>query len=182
LLHFDISASDLQNVSDVLQASEAQFRAALSVAARRTATTLRTLAARRFRDELALRAISMLRERLKSTRIKFGKDGGMQLWFGLNDMPVSWFKGSPTQDSAGASFRGHQFKGAFVAKSAVKGRKTIFKRTGKGRLHIAEQNLPVEDKARVIVEDEIFVMTEEIFWKFLNHEINARVKYDIGRK
>ena len=182
MLHFDLNASDLQAVSDQLGASEKQFKFALSSAIRRTVTSLRTMAARGLRDELELRKIGLLRKRLKTAKIRFGDDGGMQLWFGINDMPVSWFKGRPAQNQTGASMRGQQFANAFVAKSAIKGRNTIFKRKGKERLHIEEQNLAVQDKAQTFIEDKIFTETETLFWKYFDREIKARVKYNIGAR
>lgn len=182
MLQFDINASELRAISDALGASEKQFKLALSAAIKRTVTSLRTLAARGLRDELQLRKIGLLRKRLKTAKIKFGTDGGMQLWFGLNDMPVSWFKGRPKQEDTGASMRGQKFEGAFVGKSAIKGRNTIFKRKTKARLHIEEQNLAVEEKAKVFVEDNIFTETETLFWKYFEREIAARVKYNIGAR
>lgn len=180
-LHFDIDATQLRLVADELQASEKQVRLALSAALGRTATTLRTLSARGLRDELQLRTIGLLRKRLKSLRIRAQGDG-FRLWFGLNDMPASWFKGRPKQTSTGAEMRGQEFAGGFVARSKFKGRRTVFKRTGKARLHIEEQTLEVEDRAVVFIEDEIFDQAEAIFWRHFTRELNARVKYKIGER
>lgn len=182
-LHFDIDLQQLTAAGGELQASEKQVRAALSRAIARTATTLRTMSARGLATELELRTISLLRRRLKSLRMRVGKDGGVSLWYGLNDMPVSWFKGTPRRTSAGASHRGQEIKGGFVARSQFKGgKKTIFKRTGKDRLPVAEQNLPVEDRAVVFIEDRIFDQTEEIFWKHFMRDLKARVSFEIGER
>jgi len=67
-----------------------------------------------------------------------------------------------------------------VAKSKFNGRKTVFKRNGPGRLHITEQLLLIGDKAQIIIEDEIFVQTEDIFWKHFERDLRARVKYKLG--
>lgn len=182
LLHFDIDADGLEQIILDLGATEKQVKFAMSRALARTATTLRTMAARKLKDELALRTISLLRKRLKSLRLRVSGGNGMTLWFGLNDMPASWFKGTPKKTADGASMRGHDIKGGFVAKSEYKKRRTVFKRIGKGRLPIAEQLLPITDKAQVIVEDEIFVQVETIFWKNFERELRARVKYHIGEK
>jgi len=178
-LHFDIDGVQLDAVSAELEATPRQVKLAFHAALRRTATTLRTLSARGLAGELQLRTISLLRKRLKSLKLKRGADG-VTLWYGLNDMPASWFKGTPTQDSTGASMRGQHITGAFVARSKFKGRKTMFKRDGKARLHIQEQNLGVGDQALVYVEDRIFTQTETIFWKNFTRELNARVRYKIG--
>ena len=182
-LFVDIDASELRRVGDELQASEKQIKFALSAALKRTATTLRTMSARGLKSELELRTINLLRKRLKTLKLRASKSGdGVELWYGLNDMPASWFKGTPKQNSKGASMRGQQFDGGFVAKSKFKGRRTVFKRTGKGRLHIQEQNLAVEDRAIVFIEDEIFEQADRIFWKHFMRDLNARVKYNIGER
>lgn len=182
-LLFDIDYSQLQRVGDELQASEKQIKFALSAALKRTATTLRTLSARGLKSELELRTINLLRKRLKTMKLRMSSAGdGVQLWYGLNDMPASWFKGTPKQNASGASMRGQQFDGGFVAKSKFKGRRTVFKRTSSARLHIQEQNLAVEDKAIVFIEDKIFDQVEEIFWKHFMRDLNARVKFNIGER
>jgi len=182
LLHFEIDATGMEQLVLDLQATEKQVKFALHRALARTATALRTMAARKLKDELALRTINMLRKRLKSLKLRVSGGDGMQLWFGINDMPVSWFKGTPKGGSDGASFRGQQFKGGFVAKSKFKNRKTVFKREGKGRLHIIEQQLAIGDRAQVVIEDQIFVQTEEIFWRNFQRDLTARVKFSLGEK
>jgi hypothetical protein len=157
-----------------------QVKFALNRALSRTATTLRTLAARYLKNELALRTISMLRKRLKSLKMRATSGSEFVLWFGLNDMPVSWFKGTPKESGGGASFRGKQFAGGFVAKSKYKNRKTVFKRTGSGRLPIEEQLLEIGDRAQVIVEDEVFSETERIFWQHFERDLRARVRHGVG--
>lgn len=182
-LNFDIDYSQLRRVGDELQASEKQIRNALNTALNRTATTLRTMSARGLKSELQLRTIGLLRKRLKTMKLRMSKDGsGAQLWYGLNDMPASWFKGRPKNNATGAAMRGQQIDGGFVAKSKFKGRQTIFKRTSKARLHIEEQNLEVEDRAIVFIEDEIFDQTEAIFWKYFTRDLRARVTYSIGER
>ena len=179
MLNFDIEWSQLREVATTLQASEKQFKAALSRACNRTAATLRKMSSRGLKSELELRTLSSLRKRLKSIKLK-SRQTGVVLWYGLNDMPVSSFKGRVSENKSGASFRGHDFDGAFVAKSGVKGKRTIFKRTGKSRLPIAEQLYPIKDKADVFIEDEIFTQVEDIFWKNFRRDLEARVKYGIA--
>lgn len=180
-LHFDIDLAQLRAAGAELQATDKQVKLALHYALNRTATTLRTMAARGLRSELELRTINLLRKRLKTLKLRASKDGsGAQLWFGLNDMPASWFKGRPKQTATGAAMRGQEFAGAFVAKSKFKGRLTVFKRTSDKRLHIAEQNLPVSDAATVFIEDKIFDQTEQIFWRYFTRDISARVRFQIG--
>ena len=183
-LLFDIDTDSLRAIGAELQASEKQVRFALNRALHRTADTLRAHASRGLRDELQLRTINLLRKRLKTLRLRMrlGSSDGVQLWFGLNDMPASWFKGRPKATSTGAEKRGHHVTGAFVAKSDVKGRLTLFKRKGKRRLPIEEANLPIEDEAVTFIEDEIFTKTETIFWQHFRRDLAARVKFGLGEQ
>ncbi|KVE35262.1 hypothetical protein [Burkholderia sp. TSV86] len=180
MIHFEIEWGDLRRIGDELQASEKQIVFALHRSLHRTASKLRMLSARGLRDELELKRMNALRKRLKSIKLRKGAGEGVQLWYGLNDMPVSWFKGRPVKTATGARFRGHDFPGAFVARSRYGKGKTIFKRTGKSRLHIEEQLMPIKDQADVFVEDKIFVQVEQIFWPLFRRELEARVKYRIG--
>lgn len=181
MIHFDIEWKELEAIGNDLGASEKQILFALNYALRRTASRLRALSTRGLKTELELEKTSVLRKRLRSIKLRKGAQGdGVKLWYGLNDMPVSWFKGKPTQTATGAEFRGQKFPGAFVARSQFKNKDTIFKRKGAARLHIAEQLLAIEDKTRVFIEDRIFVQVEDIFWPIFKREINARVKYSIG--
>lgn len=178
-LYFDIDTTQLRALAAELEATPKQVKFAFSAACKRTATTLRTQSARGLASELQLRTIGLLRKRLKTLRLR-GGDDGVALWYGLNEMPASWFKGRPKQTTTGATARGQEFTGAFVAKSKFKGRQTVFKRTGKGRLHIQEQNLKVQDKAIVYIEDQIFDQTETLFWKYFTRDLRARVRYQLG--
>lgn len=180
LLHFEIDSSQLQTLILDLAATERQVKFALSRALGRTATTLRTMASRKLKTELELRTINLLRKRLKSLKLRVTNGSGFTLWFGLNDMPVSWFKGTPQQEDDGATFRGEKYDGAFVGKSRFKNRKTVFKRTGEARLHITEQLKAIGDRAQVIIEDDIFVQAEEIFWRHFERDLRARVNYRLG--
>lgn len=178
MISYDIEWSQLLDVAKELQASTPQFKAAVSRACNRTAATLRKMSSKGLKDELQLRTLAAIRKRLKSIKLRANMQG-MQLWYGLNDLPVSAFKGRPRQTSDGAEFRKTKFAGAFVAKSGVKGKRTVLKRKGKQRLPIAEQLLPIKDQADIFIEDEIFIHVEQIFWQHFKRDITARVKYDL---
>ncbi len=181
MLHFDFEGKDFYAVANELGASERQFQQALNRACVRTATTLRKQSSKGLKNELQLRTVGLLRRRLKDIKMRSGKVG-ITLWYGLNDMPVSSFKGRAQKTAGGAQFGEHQFDGAFVAKSRIKNKRTIFKRKGTARLPIIEQLLPIKDQADVFIEDEIFVNAEEIFWQHFRRDLQARVKYDLGWK
>lgn len=181
MLHLNIDLKGLQDVGNEIGASETQVRAALTRAMRRTEASLRRLSSQGLTKELALRSTKALRRRLKT--LKTGTKGGeFGLWYGLNDLPVSAFKGRARNTGKGATFNGQNFEGAFVGRSKFAGKNTIFKRKTEKRLSIVEQGMPIEDKAIVFIEDEIFVQTEEIFWRHFKRDLAARVNYQLGEK
>jgi len=181
VIHFDIDADQLGEIARELGATDKQVKYALNRALRRTEASLRKLSSKGLTRELQLRTAMALRKRLKSIRLRSGgKDGGVALWYGLNPLPVSSFKGRPKEDPAGAFLGDWFFKKGFVAKSNYKGRNTIFKRQGDKRLPIAEQTITIEDRAIVYIEDEIFVQTESIFWQHFRRDLKARVQYQLG--
>lgn len=181
MIHFDIDARGLQQVAFELDATDTQVRYALTRALRRTEASLRKLSSKGLTKELQLRAATALRRRLKSIKLRSrGKSGEVALWYGLNPLPVSSFKGRPKEDPAGAFMGEFFFDGGFVARSTYKNRNTIFKRQGKKRLPISEQTIAINDDAIVFIEDEIFVQTEQIFWQHFKRDLQARVKYKLG--
>lgn len=181
MIHFDIDADGLGEVARELGATDLQVRYALTRALRRTEASLRKLSSKGLTRELQLRTATALRKRLKSIRLRSkGKGGEVALWYGLNPLPVSSFKGRPKEDGTGAWMNDFYFKDGFVAHSSYKGRRTIFKRQGKPRLPIAEQTITIYDDAIVYIEDEIFVQTEEIFWQHFRRDLKARVRYQLG--
>lgn len=184
MLHFDLDWRELLHVGDELQASEKQVMFALGRAMRRTEATLRRMSSRGLVKVLQLRSAGILRKRLKSIRMRMSsptaRDQGMSLWYGLNDLPVSSFKGRPRETKDGASFQGQEYDGAFVGRSKVKGKQTIFKRVRETRLPVAEQLHPIEDKAKVFIEDEVFDQVLEVFWQHFQRDLRARVKYKLG--
>jgi hypothetical protein len=183
MLSFNIDWRSLREIGDKLEASNRQIGASLSRALRRTEATLRRMSSQGLTKELELRAAGSLRKRLKSIKLgTSGKGKSVGLWYGLNDLPVSAFKGRPQQDRRGAWFKDFYFEGAFVAKSNVKGKQTIFKRVREAPLPITEQLILIQDRAIVYIEDEIFDKVEDIFWLHFMRDLKARVKYNIESK
>lgn len=184
MLSYDIDWSSLVRVADELGGTDKQVKLALSRALRRTEATLRKMSSKGLQRELELRAASALRKRLKS--IKLRKTGGLGagnevgLWYGLNPLPVSAFKGGVRQTDFGATKKDWYFEGGFIAKSSVKGSKTIFKRKGKERLSIEEQTILIEDRAITFIEDKVFDQVEDIFWQHFRRDLAARVRFQLG--
>ena len=179
---FEIDVSALKAVAYELAASEKQVQYAMSRALNRVAATLRVRSSVLLKDKLELRRVSALRKRLKTLKFRKGRQSGdIRVWFGLNDMPISWFKGAPKKTEKGAVFRGKHYPGAFIAKSHY-ANKTILKRVGSERLAIEEQLFPVQERAQNLIEDHVLVGWEELFWEAFCRDLKARVRYNIGEK
>lgn len=180
MIRFEIDTRDIIDLQRELEATKDQLRFSISRAIKRTAATLQKQARPALAKGLDLRRQNSLRKRLKTLKPKRkGKGGGdefdITLWFGLNDLRIGDFKGTPTQTANGVSFKGQDYPGAFIAK-AKSGKRTVFKRAGRGRFPISEQTYPIQDRADIILEDEVFPDTAEIFMHHLRVDLSARVK------
>lgn len=191
MLDFEIDADDLARVIEELGAMPKDVNAAYNRALTRTASTLRKESSKGLQSELGLRRAAGIRRRLKTARIKGSKGSdvkkmaSVRLWYGLNDMQVSEFKGRVAEDAGrGAVFLGeqrHDFPGAFAAKPKNAKRRTIMRRKGESRLPIREESLPIKDQADVFVEDKIFVNLEDIFWRHFLPDLRARVAGNVPK-
>ncbi|KIC36550.1 hypothetical protein [Leisingera sp. ANG-M7] len=181
MLAFDFDARELKRIADEFKASEKDLQYAYSRALRRTAQTMKTRARKGLRTELKLRTAAELRRRLQGFRFKRGKGlGEVKMWFGLNDMRVSAFKGRASLTGAGAAFAGQDFPGAFIARNA-KGRPTVMRRATQKAYPIREERMAIEDKAQIYIEDEVFDEIEEVFFKHFRAEVRARTLYNVGK-
>lgn len=184
MLDFEIEADELQRVAEELGALPKELKSSYNRALTRTVATLRKLSSKGLQSELNLRRAAAIRRRLKSIRVKGNSNrmGEVKLWFGLNDLPVSEFKGRVAQDGErGAAHLGdlgkHDFPQGFVAKSRYSKRRMILQRTRASRLPVREAQLPVQERAQVFVEDEVFYKLEEIFWRHFRDDLERRVAY-----
>lgn len=187
MLDFDVDADALRRVVEELGAMPKEVNAAYNRALTRTAATLRKLSSKGLQSELGLRRATVIRKRLKSIRVKGSSSGdyrkmaSIRLWYGLNDLGVSEFKGRVGETAGGARYSGpagsHDFPDAFVAKPRGSKRRTILRRRGARRLPIHQETLPVKDKADVFVEDEVFDKLESIFWRHFRDDLERRVAY-----
>ena len=181
MLHFDIDDREIEHLQRDLGATTREVRYAFNRALRRTAATIKRVSTKDIKDELQLRSTKALRRRLKLKRYSRRSMSEVLLWYGLNDLPVSAFKGTPKKNAKGVAFRGEQFDGAFITKGAS-GYRTVFKRAGAARMPIKEQKLPIKDEMRVYVEDEIFDKVPEMFMRYFEQDLRARVIHGVGRK
>ena len=174
--------TELQTISRELKASEKDIRNAVNRALRRTAASLRKLSTKGLRQELQLRNVQALRKRLREIKLRANSHRSeIGLWYGMNDLPVSAFKGKPLATGSGASFRQHNFEGAFIGTNP-KGKRTIYKRRGAGRFPISEQTVPIKDDVEVFLEDQIFDQVEEIFLRHFKSDLRGRTLYNVGKQ
>lgn len=188
-IHFDLDAKQIGNLITELGLTERQAKFALGRALRRTATTLRVKSERGLRSELDTKKLAYLRRRLRFTNFSRANFEGARLWYGTNDMPVSALRGRVKETAGGATFSGkagsQSFDGGFVAKSKrgwTKNARTIFTRKGKGRLPLAEVQLPVKDRMDTFIEDEVFDQINEIFWNHFERDMLARARFGVGQR
>jgi len=181
MLQFDIDAGEIRAIAREFGASNKQLKFAYSRALRRTATTMRSRARKGLKDRLGLRNAKEIRKRLYGFRFMRGKGdlGGVRMWFGLNDLRVSSFKGRVRETASGAAFARGEIEDGFVARNR-KGQRTIMKRVGRERYPIHEARAGIEDEAQTFIEDEVFDDVEEVFYKNFRAEIRARTIYDVG--
>lgn len=188
MVNIEFDVQGVREIVDALGATEKQAKLALSRALQRTAATLRRESERGFKSELDLKKLAFIRKRLKSIKLRSGTFEGAQVWYGLNDMPLSYLRGSVRGGkSGGAAFSGKagsfNFPNGFVVKNPAIGRgKSIYQRKGQARLPIREANAPIKDKMDVYIEDVIFDKIPEILFKHFKQDLTARVRYAIGEK
>ena len=174
ILSFDFDVAGMEAIRAELGATPEMVRDAMSRALRRTAGTLRKMASKGLHEELQLRSVSRLRRRLKT--IRFSRKGSgreLRLWFGLNPIKVSDFRGRARKTAKGVSHHGHEYQGAFLGTSLT-GYQTAFQRKDKARLPIREVDVPIDDTARIFLEDEIFEKAPEIFLRHFRQDLAYR--------
>jgi len=100
-----------------------------------------------------------------------------KVWMGLFKIRASML-GNPQQTRAGVTVGRHRFPGSFVA-TMPSGHKGVFKRRGKARLKIDEQQLDISEQASKVyremdlkIEDRFLVLMEQE----VNYEINKVMK------
>lgn len=182
---YDIDWDEVKRINDEFgnSISEKKISLSLNRAMRRTEASLRRLTLKELPNILGLRAASALRKRIKTIKGSVRENSSViAMWFGLNDLPVSSFKGRPKKTADGAEFNGMSYSGAFLGRSQFKNKRTIFKRVGKDRLPVSEQLYPISEEAILFIDDDLFDRVLDIFWNHFERDLKARIKYDIGWK
>lgn len=178
MLGFEINDAALAAIGDEFAATPAQIELSLKRARIRTAATVRRLSSSGLKSELGLRNTKALRKRIKEFRRKRGRGADIKVWYGVNDLPLSAFKGRPREVPEGVRFGDTVIHGAFLAKRG--GRRGVFQRLTDRAFPIAEAGLPVADRMMAFIEDKVFVDINSIFFKHFASEIRARTIYGVG--
>lgn len=178
MLHFDFDDKQIDDLAEALGATDKDVKRAMNRAVKRTAGTIRRMSSKGLQSELGLKNATAIRRRIKDFRV--GKGGGsVKLWYGVNDLPISAFPGRMKQTGDGVQVGAITLPGAFLTK--VRGKRSAYVRTGRGRWAIREATVPIEDRARIYLEDEVFVEIEAILWKHFSNEIRAYTILKVGK-
>lgn len=175
MLRFDFDDSEIRKLAADLNADDQQVKRAMNRALKRTAGTVRKRSSTGLQAALGLRSATALRRRIKEYRL--GKGGNsVKLWYGVNDLPLSAFPGRAKQSADGMQVGGINIAGGF----RIKGKSGIYVRTGRSRWDIREATVPIEDKARVFIEDEVFAEIPEILMGNFVRELRAYTILGVG--
>jgi hypothetical protein len=177
LLHVAIDQTTMADLQKDLGGTPKQVELAFRRACTRTAAKLQKLATKALVSELEIDQLKKFRRRLLSFRMKKTGEGGMKLWYGLNDLPPTWLSGTPAKTPSGVTFRDKQYQGAFLSHSGL-----IYKRQGKARYPIETLGYPFQEKAERIIERSVFDKVAVIFWAEFERDLKARINYNIGAK
>lgn len=182
MLSLPIDESELRRIANEFDADEDVLRDSFSRALKRTAQAIKTRARKELRTELELRTAAEIRKRLYGFRYKRGAYdlGEVRMWFGLNDMRVSAFKGRASRTGSGARFAGQDFPGAFVGRNR-KGKQTIMRRAGHRAWPIKEEVMPIETRANNKILDLLDDFNDLLMRNFLS-EVRARTIYGVGKR
>lgn len=150
----------LQDAANALQA-EPRLIARAFVKARASAMRwAATQAAREFSSKSGL-GISGARKRVKRK--------GDTIWFGGNPVNIVYLGAKKT--GTGVAYKGGNIDGAFFIKGK---KKAVFKRAGRARLPIIEQEAPIENAMNDVVHSDL---PERTFDKLIE-ELKRLLKYD----
>jgi hypothetical protein len=176
MLRHDIDGSALEALANQFGASQRQMDMAQGRAAKRTAGTVRRMASQGLRTELGLRNATALRRRIKEFKVG-SRGNSLKVWFGVNDLPISAFKGRLQKVPGGIRLGSTTIHGAFFMR--VGGKRRVYERIDRDR--ISEVSMPVADRMMVYLEDEVFVDVGSIFMRNLVSEVRARTMLDAAK-
>ena len=176
-LYVDLDASALNNVVEAYKLTPAQFDQSFKRAAKRTAGTFRRLVSREKLGIEDLRRTTAVRRRIKALFKKNDqtRDG---IWFGLNDLWASEYRGTPKVVAGGIQFRGKFYANAYRIKRPGQ-RYRIFRRVnGKPE----EITMPIEQEGLDYIENVILPQLVEAFYHHFLQDAKRHGLRDIRRR
>lgn len=198
-LLFDLDTSELDTVAKGLGASEKIVKSSFSAAMGYTARKLRTLSIKALKEGLDIGNQKYIRRRLKHVYLKRSRSvaGEVRLWYGLNNLnALAW--GNPKQTGSGIQVGSRSVKGAFRAKVTRfgggksktgafirkpggnrRGEVKVSRKTGRkytSQLPIQLATVGINDQAQIIIEDEVFVDFEVIFFTEYERQLKWRME------
>lgn len=186
-LQFDVDG--IRDIQDALKATDKQVWNSIGRALNRTAATLRKQSLKEFRSEIGMRTVALVRRRLRDMKLKSASFQGFRLWYGLNNVPISYLKGTIRKSRKGGASKNSKIGSFSYPKGFVvpagKGTKyrSVYERVGRERFPIKEEDAPIKDRMDIVIEDRIFNKAAEIFWHHFESDLRRQVKYSfIGER
>jgi hypothetical protein len=183
MIRLDFDVEGIREIQETLGATDRQVWFSIGRALNRTATTLKKLSLQGFKSELGLRNLSFVRRRLRDMKTKATSFQSFRLWYGLNDMPASYFKGNVRKSRKGGASKSSKvgtfaFPNSFIVARPLNGRgRSVYHRKGADRFPIKEDELPIKDRMDVYIEDQIFDKAGEIFMHHFVSDIRRQLKF-----
>lgn len=174
MMYLFIDDSDIEKVLEPFrELSDKVISLAMHRAMRRTEATVMAQSRRLLQQQLELRSQKRIRARTQ-TYIRPAAAGfsEMKFWFGMNNLPVTAFKGVPKRAPGGLMFRGHYYDRAFAVVS--KGKRRYMQREGEQRTPITKLTIPIPDDIIVDIEDEVLARMPDIFLRHLATDLAGR--------
>ena len=164
---------DTDKVQKALNVTEKQMTALHKRAAKRTAQNVRVIASK---GNLGLGELR--RKKVPRARVKpLNRGDKIGIWFGLNDVRASEFKGTPKKVEGGVTFRGKFYQGYFLARLKHDPNPTSVRRIlilPPGQTSWEEVMIPIENLARDFIDREIQPKIEGLFNKNFEQSVDGQ--------
>lgn len=172
MITLNARSSDFEIIAREFGATEKEIQAALKRAVSRTTRWASKEAPRRVAKVVKVTA-KIIKGRTRFS-ILMDRDGYGRVWVGLK--PIKLGKLNPRQTRSGVTAGPAKIPGAFIA-TMKNGHVGVFRRRGKTRLKIDEQDYPIDEEGRDAVEslgDELGARTLKEFERELRWQTRKR--------
>ena len=170
---------DSAKVQKALKLTEKQMGTLFKRAAKRTAQNVRVIASK---GNLGLEGLR--RKKVPRARVKpLNRGDKIGIWFGLNDVRLSEFKGKPKKVEGGVVFRGKFYDGYFLARFKHDPNPKSIKRVlilPPGGKSWEEAVVPIEKEALRFIETRIQPQVGKLFNKNFEQTVDAHAHIKWG--